>query len=116
MYESYIEHCSKYSERDTTIDRIDNNWNYSKENCKWSTYREQQNNRTNNSHVEIDWVVYNPTTFAERFKINYDTAKYRMRMYREWKMSYETLTHVWRCRKPLIKKTEDEWKTDNTES
>lgn len=28
-----------------TIDRVDNNGNYCKENCKWSTYKEQSANR-----------------------------------------------------------------------
>lgn len=29
----------------TTIDRVDVNKNYCKENCKWSTYKEQANNK-----------------------------------------------------------------------
>lgn len=30
-----------------TLDRINSNGNYCKENCKWSTYKEQANNRRN---------------------------------------------------------------------
>ena len=33
------------------IDRIDNNWNYNKENCKWSTRYEQNRNRRSNIMV-----------------------------------------------------------------
>lgn len=114
MYESYVEHVKQYWEENTSIDRINNNGNYCKENCRRATQKEQQNNRLNNSRLELDWVEYTPATFAEKFKISYESAKYRIRMYRNGEMSYETLTHVWICRNTLPPKEEDEW-DENTE-
>lgn len=48
MGESYYKHCKEYSEKDTSIDRTDSEGNYTPQNCKWNTQRNQQLNRTNN--------------------------------------------------------------------
>lgn len=58
MYESYMEHVAIYWEKDTTIDRVDVNWNYCKENCRWLTMKEQQSWKRNNHRVVYKWKEY----------------------------------------------------------
>lgn len=58
MWESYEEHVKQFGEKDTTIDRIDSNWNYCKENCRWATRFEQSNNLSTNRSVIYKWKQY----------------------------------------------------------
>ena len=45
MYESYLIACNQLGERNISLDRIDNNDNYFKNNCRWATMKLQCNNR-----------------------------------------------------------------------
>lgn len=45
MWSSYYKHVEEYGEKNTTIDRIDNDWDYCKENCRRATLKEQWNNQ-----------------------------------------------------------------------
>ena len=65
MWESYFEHVKQHWEKDTTIDRIDSNWNYCKDNCKRSTNKEQQNNKTNNRFIIYKWKKYTLQQLSE---------------------------------------------------
>lgn len=50
MWESYEDHVRKFWEADTTIERVNNDGNYCKENCRWATRKEQAKNKSNNKN------------------------------------------------------------------
>lgn len=82
MWESYISHCEEFWEDNTSIDRIDNNWNYSKENCKWSTRQEQCNNRRSNTFLEYNWLIKTIEEWSRFLKIKSSTLRQRYFWYK----------------------------------
>lgn len=57
-----------------TLDRIDNDKDYCPDNCRWSTYAEQANNRKNTRHIEYEGNTYTLSEFSKKFlNINRDT-------------------------------------------
>lgn len=56
-----------------SIDRIDNNGNYSPQNCKWSSKKEQQRNRRVTKHITIEGVTYLVCELSEKYGFKYDT-------------------------------------------
>lgn len=59
LYKSYLEHVKLYGEKNTTIDRVDGKEGYTPKNCRWATYEEQSNNRSNNKKVTVNNVSLN---------------------------------------------------------
>lgn len=53
-----------------SLDRKDVNGNYTKDNCKWSTWSEQQNNKRNNVIITHEGETMNATQWSRRLGIN----------------------------------------------
>lgn len=64
---------------DLTIDRINNDGDYSPENCRWADFTEQANNKSSNVHVFYKGTCYTMAEFCRRFNLNYKLfhVKYR---------------------------------------
>lgn len=91
MYESYLDHISKYWEKQTSIDRIDWNWNYCKDNCRWATCTEQNKNRNITNYIQYNWKKYSAWEVSEECWISRKAASYRISWYKQWKQSLESV-------------------------
>jgi hypothetical protein len=82
MFQSYIKHVSEFGEKNTTIDRIDVNGNYCKENCRWITKTEQTMNKTNTLYLTFNNKTKTVIDWSKEFGI--DVQKIRRRMHSNW--------------------------------
>lgn len=68
-----------------SIDRIDGNGNYSPENCKWATRKEQDRNKRNSIKINYGGEIYHLYDLAEKFNIKPRTLHARIFEY-NWKI------------------------------
>ena len=62
-----------------SLDRIDNSKGYSKDNCKWSSCKDQSNNMSSNKIVIYKGEEFTVAVLAEKLGIKYQTLYSRLR-------------------------------------
>ncbi len=75
MYESYLNHVQIYGEKETTLDRIDVDKGYSKDNCRWLTNKEQSNNKRDNTYIEINDEKKTLAEWCRYYNVDYNKAR-----------------------------------------
>lgn len=93
MYKSYLEHSERFGEKSTFIERINNDGNYSKENCRWATMKEQLRNTSRNH-----WITYQGKTlclqdWAKEIGISIKSLTSRINQYR-WSIKKALTTPI----------------------
>jgi len=79
MYKKYLSHIERFGKLQTTLDRINNNKDYSKDNCRWATRIEQANNNRGNRIITINGRTQNLTKWSKEFNISVQSLSYRLK-------------------------------------
>ena len=64
-----------------TLDRINVDCDYTPKNCRWETWKVQQNNKRNNHYITYNNVTHTMKEWSEIRNINYSTLRNRINQY-----------------------------------
>lgn len=79
-FKNFVDDMASSWKPGTSLDRITPNSNYSKETCKWSTPKEQANNRRTNINITMDGVTKTKMQWCEFYGIKFVTVCGRERL------------------------------------
>lgn len=77
FYADMGERPAKYS-----LERIDNDGDYCKQNCRWATQKEQGRNVRTNKNITINKKTSCIATLAEEYGMDYETLRQRITKYK----------------------------------
>lgn len=75
---NFYEDMGARPSKDHSLDRINNNLGYNKENCRWATDKEQRRNTRRNIFLTLDGKTMCLEDWAKQLKIKPDTLKKRI--------------------------------------
>jgi AraC-like DNA-binding protein len=78
-FERFIEDMGPRPSSRHTLERIDNDAGYSKRNCRWATYKENESNRRNSHKLTFRGETLTVTQWAERLGISDTTLFTRLK-------------------------------------
>jgi hypothetical protein len=77
-FESFLNDMGKCPER-MSIERINNDKGYNKDNCKWASHKEQSNNRRSNIHISYLGKSQTAMQWSKELNIPYDRLLYQLK-------------------------------------
>lgn len=77
FFENFLEDMGEIPD-EMTLDRIDNDGDYSKENCRYISHKEQQRNRNDNINVIWNGKTQCLTDWSKETGIGFKTLSYRL--------------------------------------
>lgn len=79
IFELFLQDMGPRPSREHSIERLDNDADYSPDNCVWATRQEQGRNKSNNRRVEINGIEQCVVQWAEQAGISQKLIHARLR-------------------------------------
>ena len=79
-FENFLSDMGRRPSKSHSVDRIDNDGNYSLENCRWATASEQQRNQRRTSFATVDGITRSAMDWSELTGVPVHSIIYRLKV------------------------------------